>query len=130
MAKEQIYKDIDLSFDVNPLTGDIGKKSGLDAIKQSLRNILLYNIFEKPYFTELDIGLRNLLFQNKTSGFGNYLKARVKILIKTLEPRVIINDVVVKAGKDSDTVVITVYYTPKETQTKDTLEFFLGRYNG
>lgn len=130
MAKEIIYKDIDLSFDANPLTGDIGKKTGGDAIRQSLRNILLYNIFEKPYFTELDIGLRSLLFQNKTSGFVNFLRKRITILVKTLEPRVELNDVVVKAGNDSDTVVVTVYYTPKETQSKDTLEFFLGKYNG
>ena len=48
MAKEQIYKDLDLTFDINPLTGDISKKVGVDAIKQSLKNLILYNIFEKP----------------------------------------------------------------------------------
>jgi len=130
MAKEVIYKDLDLTFDVNPLTGDISTKTGIDAIRQSLRNILLYNIFEKPYFTELDIGLRSLLFENKKNGFVNYLKKRIIILTKTLEPRVTVNDVIVKSGTDSNAVVVTVYYTPKETQTKDTLEFFLGKYNG
>jgi len=130
MAKEQIYKDLDLTFDINPLTGDVSKKVGVDAIRQSLKNLVLYNIFEKPYSTEFDIGLRNLLFENKGKGFENYLKNRVKILIESYEPRVYLNDVVVKGGIDSNSVEISVYYTPIETQTKDTLELFLGKYNG
>jgi len=130
MAKEQIYKDLDLNFDINPLTGDVGSKLGRDAIKQSLKNLVLYNAFEKPYSTEFDIGLRNLLFENKGKGFENYLKTRVKILIEAYEPRVYLNDVVVKGGDDSNSVEISIYYTPIETQTKDTLELFLGKYNG
>ena len=128
--KENIYKDLDLTFDLNPLTGDIGKKKGIDAIKQSLKNILLYNIFEKPYATQFDIGLRSLLFENRGKGFETYLRSRINILIKSYEPRVILNDVVVKSGRDENSVSISVYYTAKETQTKDTLELFLGKYNG
>lgn len=126
--KELIYKDIDLTFDINPLTGDVSKKTGVDAIKQSLKNLVLYNIFEKPYSPQFDIGIRNLLFENKGKGFESYLKSRVRTLIEAYEPRVYLNDVMVKAGVDADTVMISVYYTPKETQTKDTLELFLGKY--
>jgi len=129
MVTQKVYKDLDLSFDINPLTGDVGKKVGIAAIQQSLKNILLYNIFEKPYFNELNIGLRHLLFENKGAGFANYLKNRIIVLIKTLEPRVVVNDVLVKQKEDTNTIVITVYYTAKEAQTSDTLEFFLGRYN-
>ena len=128
MAKEEIYKDLDLSFDINPLTGDVGRKKGIDAIKQSLKNILLYNIFEKPYSTQFDIGLRNLIFENKGKGFENYLKSRVKLLITSYEPRVLLDGVVVKMGSDDNSVGITVFYSPIETQTKDTLELFLGKY--
>ena len=127
--KENIYKDLDLNFDVNPLTGDIGKNKGIDAIKQSLKNILLYNIFEKPYSTQFDIGIRNLLFENRGKGFETYLRSRINILIKSYEPRVVLNDVVVKSGRDENSVSISVYYTAKETQSKDSLELFLGKYN-
>ena len=128
MAKEKIYKDLDLSFDINPLTGDIAKQTGVNAIKQSMKNLLLYNIFEKPYSTQFDVGIRNLLFENKGHGFQNYLKSRIKILIDSYEPRVVLNSVLVKGSSDDNSVSITVYYSPKETQTKDTLELFLGKY--
>jgi hypothetical protein len=80
MAKEKIYKDIDLNFEPNPLSGDVDSLIGVNAIKQSLKNIVLYNIFEKPYSSEFDVGLRNLLFENKGHGFQNFLRKRVRIL--------------------------------------------------
>jgi len=128
--KEIIYKDLDLNFDINPLTGDIGKKKGVEAIKDSLKNILLYNIFEKPYSTQFDIGVRNLLFENKGKAFETFLRSRINILITSYEPRVILNNVVVKTGKNENDVTVSIYYTAKETQSKDTLELFLGKYNG
>lgn len=130
MAKEQIYKDLDLTFDVNPLSGDLTKKFGVDAIKQSMKNIILYNIFEKPYSSEFDVGLKNLLFENRGSGFRNFLEKRVRILLEAYEPRVTIQRVLVKSGQNDNSVSISVYYIPKETQNKDTLELFLGKYDG
>jgi phage baseplate assembly protein W len=130
MAREQIYKDLDLSFDVNPLSGDIDSLRGVDAIKRSLKNLVLYNIFEKPYSSEFDIGLRNLLFENKGHGFQNYLRKRIRILIETYEPRVILNDVLVKFASERNSIQISVFYTAKETQTTETIEFFLGKNNG
>jgi phage baseplate assembly protein W len=130
MAKEKIYKDIDLNFEPNPLSGDVDSLIGVNAIKQSLKNIVLYNIFEKPYSSEFDIGLRNLLFENKGHGFQNFLRKRVRILIEAYEPRVILNDVLVKFITERNSMQISVFYTVKETQTPESLEFFLGKYNG
>jgi phage baseplate assembly protein W len=128
MSKEQKYKDIDLDFSPNPLTGDLTKKTGLDAIRQSLRNIVQYSIYEKPYNKEFDIGVKKLLFENKGSGFREYLQSRIRALIIAYEPRVLLNAVSVTSNMDDNSVKIKVFYTPIETQTKDSLELFLGRY--
>ena len=130
MAKEKIYKDIDLNFEPKPLSVDVDSLIGVNAIKQSLKNIVLYNIFEKPYSSEFDVGLRNLLFENKGHGFQNFLRKRVRILIEAYEPRVILNDVLVKFISERNSMQISVFYTVKETQTPESLEFFLGKYNG
>lgn len=130
MAKEKIYKDIDLNFEPNPLSGDVDSLIGVNAIKQSLKNLLLYNIFEKPYSSHFDIGVRNLLFENKGHGFQNFLRKRVRILIEAYEPRVVLNDVLVKFISERNSMQISVFYTVKETQTPESMEFFLGKYNG
>lgn len=130
MSKEQKYKDIDLDFSPNPLTGDISKKTGTAAIRDSLKNILQYSIYEKPYNKEFDIGVKNLLFENKGFGFAEFLKGRIKSLLIAYEPRVILNNVLVTSDMNDNNLKITIYYTPVESQSKDSLELFLGRYNG
>ncbi len=129
MKTEKIYKDIDLDFSANPLTGDISKKTGIEAVKQSLKNILNYSIYEKPYNKEFDVGVRNLLFENKGSGFIDFLKSRIKAIVAAYEPRLIINDVIIDPKMDSNELKITISYTAIESQSKDSLELFLGRYN-
>jgi len=45
--QSRVFKDIDLSFTANALTGDIGKKLNANAIKQSVKSLLLTKPHEK-----------------------------------------------------------------------------------
>lgn len=128
MSNSKIYKDLDLNFTINPLTGDVDKKVGLSAIKQSLKNIINYAIFEKPYMSEMDIGVKKLIFNNKYSGFERVLQTKIQLVIESFEPRVIVHKVLVTSKPEDNDLKINIYYTPIEQQTPDTLELFLGKY--
>jgi len=52
-SRSRVYSDIDLSFAVNTSTGDIFKKKDAAAVKQSVKNILQTNRFEKPFKPDL-----------------------------------------------------------------------------
>ena len=43
------YTDIDMAFKVNPVTKDIGRKTDVNAVKQALRNLFMYNRGEKRF---------------------------------------------------------------------------------
>ena len=43
------YKDIDLCFRRNPVTGDIAVKENENAIKQALKNLMLTRPGERPF---------------------------------------------------------------------------------
>ena len=43
--RSRIYSDIDMDFNVNAVTGDIGKKLDVNAVKQSLKNLILTQPF-------------------------------------------------------------------------------------
>ena len=47
--KTKIYKDFDLSFSINPITGDLGTKSDVNAIQQSIKTLINTNFFERPF---------------------------------------------------------------------------------
>ena len=56
------YRDIDLSFGRNTVTGDINVLDDAEAVKRAVRNIIQTNHFERPFHPELGSDIRNLLF--------------------------------------------------------------------
>ena len=47
------YRDIDLSFGRNTVTGDINVLDDAEAVKRAVRNIIQTNHFERPFHPEL-----------------------------------------------------------------------------
>ena len=56
------YVDIDLAFANRP-SGDVYKKRDAAAVKQSIKNILLTNHYEKPFQPFFGSNLRGMLFE-------------------------------------------------------------------
>ena len=47
------FVDLDLDFTRNPITNDVSLKFNEEAVKRSIRNIVLTNSGEKPYILSL-----------------------------------------------------------------------------
>ena len=58
------YSDIDFIYKLNPNTGDISTKKGINAVKQSVLNILRTNHGERPFNPYFGANLRSYLFEN------------------------------------------------------------------
>ena len=43
------YKDLDLNFRAHPVTKDVVKRTGNAAIIGAVRNLILTNLYEKPF---------------------------------------------------------------------------------
>jgi phage baseplate assembly protein W len=82
------YSDLDLKFRLNPNTKDFVLKKDVEAVKQSVINILLTQRGERPFNPELGGNLYAYLFEN----FDDITKAAVETtIVNTLrnhEPRV------------------------------------------
>ena len=51
-----LYKDLNLFFTPNPVTKDVSKVTDVQAIKRSVRNLVLLNPGEKPFHPEIGTG--------------------------------------------------------------------------
>jgi len=69
-ATEKAYSDIDIFFTRHPVTNDIVVKEDTDAIKRSLRNIILTNNFERPFKPNFGTNITRLLFELNTKEIG------------------------------------------------------------
>ena len=123
----RIFSDLDLNFTAHPVTGDITRRFDEDAIKQSVKNLLLTRNYERPFHSELGSPIRQLLFDLPGPMFNVMLQRAVIDVITNFEPRVSIIDVRVDDYSDANEVYITLEFKIVNTERPLTLDLALER---
>tara|TARA_E500000318_G_C3568790_1_gene216874 strand:+ start:673 stop:1116 length:444 start_codon:yes stop_codon:yes gene_type:complete len=83
----QKYSDIDLFFGKNASNTDINKITDVQAVKRSIRNLVLLNHYEKPFHPEIGSGVRDMLFELMTPVTAQILARKIQDVIENYEPR-------------------------------------------
>ena len=83
----QLYSDLDLFFGQNNKTKDINIVYDIQAVKRSIRNLVLLNVFDKPFHPEISSGIRGTLFELMTPVTAIILARQVQDVIENFEPR-------------------------------------------
>jgi phage baseplate assembly protein W len=104
----RLYKDIDMDFTVNPVTGDIGKKYDVNSVKQALRNLFLYQRGEKKFNPNFGSGIRGLLFEPVDNITASILEKEIQVMVENYEPRVRIDNIFVVASPDTNDYEVRV----------------------
>jgi phage baseplate assembly protein W len=104
------FKDISISFNVNPLTRDLIVLKNETAIVRSIRNLISTIKGEIPY-SDKGSNITNLLFENMNSITSSLIESEVTDTITRYEPRVSLISVVVNPDYDNNTYDIVITYT-------------------
>ena len=124
---ERTFSDLDLNFTKHPITKDVARKTGNNAIIGSLKNLINTNFYERPFNPRLGSNVRNMLFEPLDPLTGVTLQKEIKILIDNFEPRVTLRDVQVVADYDRNSYQVTLtFFTTNSTQPLRTV-LFLNR---
>ena len=110
----RIYSDIDLNFTAHPVSGDVSKKYDVNAVKQSLKTLILTQYYERPFQPKLGSPVYGMLFENVDIISSNSLKLRIEMLINKFEPRVRAQEVTVVPLYDQNAFRITIYFRSEE----------------
>ena len=81
------YSDLDLFFGKKTSDNDINKVTDVQAVKRSIRNLVLLNHYEKPFHPEIASGVRDMLFELMTPLTANVLARKIQDVIANFEPR-------------------------------------------
>ena len=87
ITRQPNYRDLDLNFDAHPTTGDISRLEGFDAVKRSIRNLVLMNFYDKKFQSHIASGAQKLLFDNATPLAEAFLRNAIIEVITNFEPR-------------------------------------------
>jgi len=81
------WKDLDLFFGKKQGSSDISKITDVEAVKRSIRNLVLTNFYEKPFHPEIGSGVRDMLFENMTPITSVVLAKKIEDVVENFEPR-------------------------------------------
>lgn len=121
------FSDIDLNFTAHPVTGDLVKRYDDAAIKQSVKNLILTQNYERPFHSEIGSTLRGLLFEPASPITARLIEKAIQQTILNFEPRVVLSGVVAQFSPDNNSVYITISYTIVNTTTPQTINLTLER---
>ncbi len=104
------FKDFSLTFEKNAVTNDILSLKNEAAIKESVKNIVLYNFYEKPFDPFFGGNIIGLLFENSTPTMVLEVKSRIERAIEIYEPRVTAVSAVVQFEEDRNELNCKIQY--------------------
>lgn len=127
MAKKYVYRDINLSFEKHPLTGDVITATDVEAIKKSLRNLILTNLYEVPFNPDKGTSLSNALFENFSPITTEFLKSKINEVIDLYEPRVQVQKIDIFQKNDNNILEVSVYFKILDLNRFEDISIFVER---
>ena len=104
------FKDFDLSFRKNPITGDVNTLKNENSIKEAVKNIVRYNFYEKPFLPNYGGNITGALFELYESGQSSLIEEQIKSCINLYEPRVVCYRVISKFTERDNDLQVEIYY--------------------
>ena len=119
------WRDLDLFFQKKASTKDVNRVTDVQAVKRSVRNLVLLNHFEKPFHPEIGSGVRGMLFEPMTPLTAIILTRQIEDVITNFEPRARLIGVQARPDLDRNVYDMTIEFyvvnVPTELVTLDVM---------
>jgi len=112
------WRDLDLFFGKKQTSKDINKVVSVQAVKRSIRNLVLTNHYEKPFHPEIGSGVRDMLFELMTPITSFILAKKIEDVIENFEPRARLVGVRALPNLDRNEYEVTVEFYVVNTPTE------------
>lgn len=110
--KEEVYSDFLNNLTLHPIRKDVSRNVNEDAVKRSIKNILLTNYYERPFRPNFGANITKYLFEPLTPITLELIKSDIINAISNYEPRANIIDVTVSAdNSDNNSISVTVIFS-------------------
>tara|TARA_Y200000002_G_scaffold249930_1_gene207065 strand:- start:1688 stop:2176 length:489 start_codon:yes stop_codon:yes gene_type:complete len=126
-SRKKGWADLDLSLPLHPYTKDIVTLKDDTAIRNSVKNLLLTNFYERPFNKNIGANLRGLLFEPADVLTEISLRENISKTIQKHEQRVEVKDIEIINEEENNSYRISVNFLIKEFDTDQSVEIVLRR---
>lgn len=118
--------DLDIVFGIHPLSKDIRKKTNIEAIKQSIKTLILLNHYEKPFHPDIGCDIYKSMFEMFEGNFTRtMMEGYIKKMINNYEPRAALEKIDINVDEDNNSLGITIWFTPESETEVVSVDIFL-----
>ena len=127
LRRSRRFDDLLISMKKNAFTDDVSTVKNDNAIKQSIKNLVLTTPGEKHFQPNVGSRVFNLLFEPLDAFTADAVKDEVINTINQYEPRVELTDVAVVPIEQGNKLSITIEYRIVGLPVVETIDFVLQR---
>jgi|15BtaG_2_1085339.scaffolds.fasta_scaffold00215_11 phage baseplate assembly protein W len=114
MSQEYQYSDFDVDFTKNEFVDDISLVKEINAIRQSITNIILTSPGEKPFIRNFGVGIYKILFELWTPLLEFKLERDIIDAVRIWEPRAVVQSVLFDGTEmDSNLLILDIRFQTK-----------------
>lgn len=121
------YSDINLAFTKHPITGQLTRKTDNDAVRQSIKSLILTNFYERPFKSSVGSSVRSYLFELWTPVAKQRMENAIREVIKNYEPRAELLRVLVSDRSDTNSLIVSIAFRTISDPTPVDLNIILER---
>ena len=122
-----IFSDFNTSLAIHPDKKDLALKTNVDAVKQSIKNLVLTNKMERPFQPGIGCDVRKMLFENFTVATVAKTKEMIVEVLEYHEPRCNLINVETTSDEDNNALYITIVFSVITSSNIETVDLVLER---
>lgn len=105
------FSDFNMSFATHDTTKDLSVLKNENSVKQAIKNLILTDVFERPFQPGIGCNIRNVLFELFSPQTSDRAKTYIRETIEQYEPRASIKDISVSPNLDQNTLAATIKFS-------------------
>ena len=109
-TKQDIFSDLDLAFIAHPINGKLTRKTSREAVRQSVKSLILTDFYERPFKPDIGCSIRYLLFELFTPMVKQQMENAIREVINNYEPRANIIELLVEERPDMNALTVSVAF--------------------
>ena len=126
-SERNLFRDLNLKFTKHPVLDDVTPLTDIEAVKNSVKHLVLTNFHERPFHPEIGSNLTALLFEPADQFTGIAMREEILRVLKDYEPRVTGVKVQILDDADANRYHIQIGFTVIFSNTREEVEFNLQR---
>jgi phage baseplate assembly protein W len=112
------YRDLDIGFNINPVTGDLIIRKNRNSIYQSIKSLIYTNRGERLFRPSIGSDIETLLFEPMDFISERRIEEAITTTLNNYEPRISIRTVTVEGDIENQKYDVTIVFSLVNQQTE------------